>query len=274
TLYLLDENKQKIGMIELKDNDQYNDVRVHADIGTDSSRYIIYDGSGVTTDTYSHQVANYRKVAHTTKVKKTRVVRKKVRGKWQSVKETYYTTSTYYTTDVYYTTVYNNSSTGGNLVSSYSEFNNFWGYLELEKKGNVFTAYVIRLDGNFNEIHRDTYTWIDSANQYTGNKLAGIAIWAASWGTKDPINYLCFTNLQVQALNDVNGSAPPIIAHVGDEIMIDCESEVIYKNGERFMQYLSVGSQWLKLQGGDTEAIGVAPIDSADFSMTYRAKQL
>lgn len=272
SIFLLGENKQKIGLLELKDSDQFNDVRVHADIGTDTTNHTIYDGSGVTQNVYSHQVLQYRKVAHTSKVKHTRTKRKKVKGKWETVKEPYYTTSTYYTNDPYYTTEYNDVATGGNLVSSYSEFNNFWGYLEMEKKGNVFTVYVIRLDESFNETHRDTYTFVDSNNQFT-NKLAGIAVWSAAYGTADPCKYLHFTDLLINELVDGDADST-IIAHAGDELQIDCETETVYKNGVRFMTKLSLGSQWIDLQGGDSTALAFAPFDKCNFSVSYRPTEL
>ncbi|MED1205850.1 distal tail protein Dit [Heyndrickxia acidicola] len=274
SLILLGENAQAIGLLEIKDADMREDVNLAISIGGSNGQgQIIYSG-GSSDAQYTHQVLKYRKVAKTEKVKHTTYVKKKVRGKWETVPDVYYTTDTYYVNDPYYEIVTDNNPQGGNLIPAVSSYANVYGVMKLQKVGTKFTAGFVWLNQDLTE--QKSYRWVfnDTNNQYT-SKLAGVAIWTAANATIPPTNWMKWTDLKVYRENSGNtNNNPPVIAHAGDEIQIDCESGVVFKNGARFMTPLSLNSQWLKLQGGDTSTVSVTPFDSASWNLSYRPKML
>jgi hypothetical protein len=275
SMILLDPNGKAMGLIELKDADGREDVNLSISIGgTNGQGCTIYSG-GSSDAQYTHTViAGYRRITNTTQVKHTRYVRKRVRGRWYTVPDVYYTTSTYYTYDPYYGTVVDNNPSGGNLIPAVSEYANVYGIVRLEKVGQKFTASFTWLNQDLTQSKYSQWVFNDTKNLYT-TKLAGVALWTAANGTASATNWMKWTNLKVYNLNNENpNNNPPIIAHAGDEIQIDCEAGVIFKNGQRFMTTRSLNSQWLKLQGGDTTAVGVEPFDSATWNLSYRPKQL
>jgi predicted phage tail component-like protein len=271
TATLLDQHGQRMGKLDMYDGDKAEDVDMHISIGGETDEHDIVN-EGKQQLYYVHTVTNYRAIAHTKKVKHTKTKKKKVRGKWKKVKDTYYTTTTYYTYDPYYTYYTDTNSSGGNLIPAYSEYANLYGYIELQKKGNVFTASVHWLNEDLTEKSSKTWTYTDDSNHYT-TPLAGIALWTAAYHERPIVNWMQWTDVEIDKFND-DQDVPPIIAHAGDEIQIDCESGIVYKNGLRFMQYVTDDSQWLVLQGGDTAQIGVAPFEDCDWSLSYRPKQL
>ncbi|HGX1667597.1 TPA: phage tail protein, partial [Listeria innocua] len=151
------------------------------------------------------------------------------------------------------------------------EFRDFYGYLELTKLGNTFSVEVVKYDKNIKPITIKKLSFIDTENKYI-KKLAQLNIYAAAWGTRDPNYALKFADTRVEKLNSVLAAKPQIIAQKGEEIMIDCETETIYKDGVPFMQNLAIGSKWIDLLGGESMLLNVAPFSAAEWYLSYRPK--
>lgn len=192
-IYLLDANNNSIGYICLKDNDNVNPFAVfQAKAGTESN---------------GHDIC-YTGQQHW-ELKKNETLKKKVRGRW-----------------VWYTQPVN--------IAETNIFNNFYGILSLQRIGNTWTASITKWDSNNMPQWTYSYKWMDSNNQYTG-KLSGVAIYNAAYGTAPVMTHNQQAEVRIYQILD--GGVPgatevPVIASAGDEIMIDCESFNILKNGE------------------------------------------
>ncbi|EPR7326196.1 distal tail protein Dit [Listeria innocua] len=233
-IYLVDPNGDRIGLLQVKDNDPNSEVNyIKLEIGTQYStsypQKILYNETGKITKTY-----------------KTVQKKVKVNGKYKTINEKVQT-------------------------GSYSEFRDFYGYLELTKLGNTFSVEVVKYDKNIKPITIKKLSFIDTENKYI-KKLAQLNIYAAAWGTRDPNYALKFADTRVEKLNSVLADKSQIIAQKGEEIMVDCETETIYKDGVPFMQNLAIGSKWIDLLGGESMLLNVAPFSAAEWYLSYRPK--
>ncbi|OEP70413.1 distal tail protein Dit [Listeria monocytogenes] len=233
-IYLVDAQGRRIGLLQVKDNDANTEVNImKLQIGAQYST--TYPEKNLFNET-----GTIKKTYKTVKKKK------KVKGKWKIVTEKVQT-------------------------GAYSETRDFYGYLILEKLGNKFNAQIVKLDSNLQPVWTKKATYTDKNNVYT-RALQQLNIYSAAWSTRDPNKIMCFTDLRVEKLNIVANTAPQVIAHAGDEIHFDCETETVYKNGIPFMENFAIGSSWLSLAGGDSEVINVSPYDAADWTVSVRPR--
>lgn len=233
-IYLVDAQGRRIGLLQVKDNDANTEVNImKLQIGAQYST--TYPEKNLFNET-----GTIKKTYKTVKKKK------KVKGKWKIVTEKVQT-------------------------GAYSGTRDFYGYLILEKLGNKFNAQIVKLDSNLQPVWTKKASYTDKNNVYT-RALQQLNIYSAAWSTRDPNKIMCFTDLRVEKLNIVANTAPQVIAHAGDEIHFDCETETVYKNGIPFMENLAIGSSWLNLNGGDSETINVSPYDAADWTVSVRPR--
>lgn len=89
---------------------------------------------------------------------------------------------------------------------------------------------------------------------------------------KYPDDWLEVTHLQINKLLDgYDDDKPKIIAHSGDEAVIDCESENVYINGKISNNLRSIMSTFPQLNGGETSTFSFYPSNAeADIKITYR----
>lgn len=255
-LYLLDEDGARIGKIMLKDASNSEEVAVQFQIGTSSSFKEIYAGVG-----------KVKKGKRTTKTVKlgngTKTVtskgKKKTVQQWKTVKLDEDTSTSTYT--------------------------NFYGYLRLQKIGNKYQVYILKLDSNSNPLWDKPIivNWTDTSNKYSKNKLAGVAFYTAKMdisedAAKPPKSYknnnMGLADVKVWNIIDGGNGAvtqPTIIAHNGDEIKINSEDHTVYKNGAPFMQNFYIGSEFPIMQGGILKTFAFEPnLDEADWYVEYR----
>lgn len=158
-----------------------------------------------------------------------------------------------------------------------NKFNDFYGVLEVKRIGNVWTATIIGMNKVQQPQYRYTYSWTDKTNAYTSPKLAGVAIYNASYGTKPVMDSAnAITNVSIYQENTSgweNANQIPVIASSGDEIMIDCEAHNILKNGDSMMDQLLIGSTFFDIAAG-TEVIGYSPADKVNIALSYRPKYM
>jgi predicted phage tail component-like protein len=259
-LYLLDQNGARIGKIMLKDNGNSEAVYAQAQLGysSDGTHQEIYYGQGQVDYRGTDQKTIKVNGGTVTVKKKGKSTTKQV---WKTIKRT------------------EDLSTG--------TFTNFYGYIEIEKIGQVFTARIMKFDDNSNPVWSKPIeaVFTDSGGQYQ-RQLGGIAFYTAKYkitedGTNPRVYYtnngmgLCDVKIweiidggnKPQVVNNV----PVIIAHANEEIKINSETRTVYKNGGIFMQYLYPGSTFLKIQGGVPTTLSFEPsLDDADWFLDFR----
>lgn len=283
-LYILDQNKRRIGKLSIKDTST----------GQDQQAYVqVFKNSGATVTVLKQEptVKNKKTTKTANKVKKTTTDKKgKTTTTWVTLKEQY------------------------NQNESTNSFTDFYGYLELEHYQGVYTARIVTLDPKTrNEVKRWSGTWTDKNNELSRD-LAGFGMYFAKSpiaedkkGTPYEDNVLRFCDLEVwETVTTVGGSIPkkvkaastPVsplaldgsengyrdttvtvvntspytILTAGDEIHINSELGRVYKNGMIFNEALHIGSEFLEFEGGKTTQLSFC--DNIDWYITYRPTAL
>lgn len=140
--------------------------------------------------------------------------------------------------------------------TSNGKYNDWWGRFELtrykEGNGSLWHYCIKRIDFD-TEKHTIVFEKFidDPTNQHVkGNgKLAKVGVFISSYEDGQPIGRMSFNHLVVYDMeNDKAENTVPYIAYAGDEIEINCEEHMIYKNGDEFMEYVDVGSDFIELQ--------------------------
>lgn len=255
-IYLLDSNGYRIGKIMLRDSLDSKVVHAQVQLGaTTATAKDIYYGAGI--------IKQGKTVKKTLKTKNgTKTVKSK--GKTTTVQ------------------LWRNVTVNEELDTG--TFTDFYGYIELQKIGNKYRVEILKLDSKSNPAWSKplVVNWTDTANKYTGNALAGIAMYGAKYDiTEDTLNPAVAykknaVNLSsVYVWNIINGgndaTKPKIIARPKDEIKINCEDHRVYKNGRHFMDKFYIGSEFLNMEGGVYKTFTFEPgLDKADWYVEYR----
>ena len=67
------------------------------------------------------------------------------------------------------------------------------------------------------------------------------------------VQNMAITTLRVNNLSpEVPETYNPVIIKAGDVIDIDCKENMVYKNGDSFLQYLDIGSTFFPINPGET----------------------
>lgn len=254
-VYLLDRDGVRIGKIMLKDNGNSEQVYAQLQIGSSTVYKNVYYGEG--------------------KINKGKTITKSVKL-GDGVKKTVSKGKT--------TTVQQWKTMKLSEDTSTDTFTDFYGYLELTKIGNKYTAKIMKLDDNHNPVWDKplTYYYTDTENKFN-NALAGIAIYCAKMDiTEDaanPIkhytnNGMGVTDIKIYEIIDGGNSGDgtlPTIAYPGDEIKLNCENGKVYKNGDLFMKELYIGSNFPIMQGGIPKEFSFEPdLDQSDWYYELR----
>lgn len=256
-MYLLDSEGRRVGKFMLKDVTNSKKVGAYVQLGGVSK-----DGVSVYSSTAdgisskpSKKSIKKKTVKYKEKVKKTD--KKKGLKKGQVITKT---------TSVEYSDEKN-------------EFTSFYGWIELLKVGNEFTATIQPLDKDGVATGK-TYmgTYVDEDKKFS-RPVAGVAVYIAKMNaTEDKVGvkvndddfYFCHVTAE-EVLTPVD----KVIAREGDEITVDCANGRVYKNGELFMNRLGIGSNFLSLTAGQEHTISVspAPSDTMKWSVSYLPKE-
>jgi predicted phage tail component-like protein len=256
-LYLLNNSGGRIGKIMLRDSENSKVVTAQVQLGTTSggTHKDLYFGAGA--------------------IKQGRTVQKTIRVKNGTKTVTYKGKTT--TVQLWRTVTINEDLDTG-------VFTDFYGYIELKKIGNKYRVEILKLDSKSNPAWTKpiVINWTDTSNTYSGNNLAGIALYCAKYDitedTANPVvayrnNGLSLSGVQVWNIIDGGNDStkPKTIAHAGDEIKINCENHNVYKNGAYFMDKFYIGSQFLTMNGGIYKTFAFEPgLDKADWYVEYR----
>jgi len=253
-LYLLDANKKRIGKLMVKDNGNSMTNMLQAQIG--------YDSNGTHKEVYTSLKDASIKTTKKNSLSKKPVYfkhTKKVTDKKTKKTKTVYTTSVAHAQS-------NEENT----------FTDFYGYIELTKKGNVYSATVQKLDSKGKEISGKAYslgTYTDKNNTF-GDSLAGVAIYMAkhditedSNGKAYKPNQVQLTDLRIYKVN-LKGEVD-MVADKGDVITIDCDNKQVFKNGVLYNN-LYLSSSYLTMLAGQPNVYSVSPTPSA--TNTWKVK--
>ena len=146
-----------------------------------------------------------------------------------------------------------NITTYGN---SAGKFNDLWGRFELYRmkqgNGSTWRLDMKRIEYNtqaVSTIYSKTVTDYNDTWCTQGGALAKVGVFISCYEDAEPVGRMCLNGLEVDNYEIISGDdTAKYIAQGGDSITIDCGEHMIYKNGDDFMEYVDVGSDFIELQ--------------------------
>jgi predicted phage tail component-like protein len=150
------------------------------------------------------------------------------------------------------------------------DWDNFYGMLRMSRTGNVWRAYVAKLNNGKHEKSRSE-TFTDYKNQYM-SPITQVMVHIAQRGTIAPAD-MKIHKVKVFKRNNLGANEIPVIARVGDVIEFDHESAMVYKNGEDFRTALDLSSDFFTLKPG-TNRLSLLPEGVGNIEVTFRERFL
>ncbi|MBP3950344.1 distal tail protein Dit [Bacillus suaedae] len=145
-----------------------------------------------------------------------------------------------------------NGSDSHFFVSDKWNYKEFFGYIDIQKEGNVFIATAAQQGFNENgELYtrnKKTYLFNDLNNQYQ-KPLAAVGMHIGSHGSHPFPTQSRIRRIDVQRIND-QPNGIEYIGQTGDVFRFDHGQEAIYKNDELFMRK-DFGARFFHLKKGD-----------------------
>ncbi|MBK5446070.1 distal tail protein Dit [Peribacillus sp. TH24] len=243
-LYLLDSEGRRVGKIMLKDAENSYEVLASAQIG--------YDSNGVAKSVYnSNNDSSVKRTKNGSNAKKTIKYKETVKvttGKGKTKKAT---------TKVVSKTMALPQDLDENT------FTGFYGVCTFQKVGNKYSATFQKCLSNGKPTGKKwSGTYTDSTNKF-GDEIAGVAVYIGKYditedskGVKYKANPAALTDIKVY---EILGDTVEIVARAGDEIVINCEENKVYRNGSLFLENLYIGSEFLTMSGGVPRSFTVSP---------------
>lgn len=153
----------------------------------------------------------------------------------------------------------------------FSTYSDFYGMLRIQRYGRTWKVYSGKIDKKTGRHHtRKSGSWTDKSNLYL-DKVAGIAIHVGQYGTKPVVNSNRFYHISLTEINSVTTEEVPEIIEAGDEIIVDCETGAVLKNGEPFLDELHISSRFFPLNPG-VNNVAFAPADKCDIEVYHRGR--
>ena len=153
------------------------------------------------------------------------------------------------------------------MVDTTGPWNDFNGILRLSRVGNVWEAYVARVNPTTGR-HTSRYStrYVDSDNFYLKN-LSQVQVHMAQFGTK-PVGGLRITDIKVFKINDISETASFVIARAGDVITFDHKRSEILLNGEDAKKLKDFGARFFRLPKGQSILL-LEPSDKVEGTVTF-----
>ena len=147
-------------------------------------------------------------------------------------------------------------------------WNNFYGIMMLEKRGNQYTYYTTLVNQSTGRhYHARGSTYYDVTNSL-GRTISAIKLHAGQYGNDPPVN-LKIHDLKVYKINNLSDYQVPYIAEPGDVIAIDSVDKRILINGETRNDLLVFGANFFSLKSGQNQLM-VFPNNAFDVTCRYR----
>lgn len=154
--------------------------------------------------------------------------------------------------------------------SKKTNYNDFYGYLRVERIGNLWTVYVARIDSKGNHFVEWSKSFRDTANLYTG-RLAQIQVHFGQYSTFTP-TALRVRDINAYKINDLSANQIPYIGDPGDIFEIDHNFKKVRKNGELFSD-IDLSSRFFALKSGNN-ALEVYPKEVSKVTVEYKERYL
>lgn len=132
-------------------------------------------------------------------------------------------------------------------------WNDFYGMLRLEREGNLWKAYIGKIDQTTGNHHwRQAFEWPDTEGKFTRN-VAQVAIHVGRMGTHTS-GAMGIYEVSVYKINK-QPDGVPYIADFGDKITFDhTKNGEVLINGEPF-EDIDFGADFFKLHKGDNQLV-------------------
>ena len=151
-------------------------------------------------------------------------------------------------------------------------WNDFYGIMMLEKRGNQYTYYTTLVNQSTGRhYHARGSTYYDVTNSL-GHTISAIQLHAGQYGNEPPVD-LKIHDLKVYKINILSDYQVPYIAEPGDVIIFDHKNADILINGESRADLKQLGASFFKLKTGENRLV-VSPDDSFDVKCKYRPTYL
>ncbi len=150
-------------------------------------------------------------------------------------------------------------------------WNDFYGVLRLEKKGNLFKAYIARIDnGVYNTVWEAEFT--DDAGLFT-DPLAAVQIHLGQYGTRNFITDMAIHRDVVYQVNSPTDNAIPIIVQPGDRVTFDHVKKVVLVNGQPRPDLKAFAGRWFQLDKGLNQ-LAIMPENIGPATISFRERSL
>lgn len=156
--------------------------------------------------------------------------------------------------------------TVNDLSGKFGKWNEFYGNIRVRREtvGNKQQWYCevnkIKDDKVVESIKTSTLV----SDSYPKGSLNHLVLYVGAYKDKKQVE-MTLTNVTVNQLNTVPPKVNQKIFKNGDELEIDCSSNMVYLNKEPYMQHVDIGSQFFELTPG-TSDIRVHSDDTGIFS--------
>lgn len=128
-------------------------------------------------------------------------------------------------------------------------WNNFYGVLRVEREGNIWKAYIGKINQNTGEHHwRRAVEWPDNEGKFT-RTIAQVVVHVGRVGTHTS-GAMGVYDVSVYKINKQQDGVP-YIAGAGDKIIFDSTTGDAFINGEPRNELLDFGSDFINLVKGN-----------------------
>lgn len=136
-----------------------------------------------------------------------------------------------------------------------TEWNDFYGFIRIEKRDNVYDIYVTKVSPTNENRHIHPYSvrYIDEARLY-GGSLSQVQVHTAKPGAQSPVDAR-IRHVKVWRLNEVTDEDPAVIAKAGDYFEINFPESAIYINGQERKELKDLFSTFFKLPVGNSTLV-------------------
>lgn len=158
----------------------------------------------------------------------------------------------------------------GSKMSSRSRFNNFYGYIELQRIGKQFKAICMRYDTVKRRVFAGWETKMWDSNNSFQSPLNKVMLHLGQHGTVAVPN---MEILKVEVLKVVTASANEVqyIALAGDTLTVDCESGEIFRNGSPAQELYNPATTFISIPPGTTE-LAFLPEGDVSVELKYKGR--
>ena len=114
-----------------------------------------------------------------------------------------------------------------------------------------------------------------SDSNYPKGALNHLVVWFGQWADSTPVDTMAVTDIKVKRLNKLPST--PVnqkIFRSGDEVVIDCENNIVYKNQSEYMSHLDIGSKFFSVGKGTSQFMVVSDDKNIDVLASITEKWL